>query len=416
MRFDNYVALPLPQFFSYFRTAEQRRKRMSTHSRAVSRGTIALILTLRLGIQAPILESQEAQTLSYGVPEDVGMSAAVLSGALGVYEEAIERGELVGAVVLVARKGRIVLHEALGWRDKEQGLPMERNSLFRMASNTKPLVSTGIAKLVEQGRLAYSDLVRTHIPEWDNYRAGFITIGQLLSHSSGLRISSLFLQPLAPNTTLQKEAARFGDVGASVPPGETYSYNNPGYNTLAALVEIGSGQLLEAYLKSIVYRPLGMADSYNHQAGHKLDGKLNRMGAVYYERGSNGEWEPGGTPGGPVAYPFARGSGGMISTAWDYAVFCQMFLNGGVYDGVRILETETVELMTSPKIQMPGGGGYGYGWSITDGTYGHGGSDGTNAWVDPEREIIGLVFTQTPRGRVSLDRFRQLVNLSIEGR
>ena len=416
MRFDNYVALPLPQFFSYFRTAEQRRKRMSTHSRAVSRGTIALILTLRLGIQAPILESQEAQTLSYGVPEDVGMSAAVLSGALGVYEEAIERGELVGAVVLVARKGRIVLHEALGWRDKEQGLPMERNSLFRMASNTKPLVSTGIAKLVEQGRLAYSDLVRTHIPEWDNYRAGFITIGQLLSHSSGLRISSLFLQPLAPNTTLQKEAARFGDVGASVPPGETYSYNNPGYNTLAALVEIGSGQLLEAYLKSIVYRPLGMTDSYNHQAGHKLDDKLNRMGAVYYERGSNGEWEPGGTPGGPVAYPFARGSGGMISTAWDYAVFCQMFLNGGVYDGVRILETETVELMTSPKIQMPGGGGYGYGWSITDGTYGHGGSDGTNAWVDPEREIIGLVFTQTPRGRVSLDRFRQLVNLSIEGR
>ena len=416
MRSGNYVALPLPQFFSYFGTAEQRRKRMSTHSRAVSRGTIALILTLRLGIQAPILESQEAQTLSYGVPEDVGMSAAVLSGALGVYEEAIERGELVGAVVLVARKGRIILHEALGWRDKEQGLPMERNSLFRMASNTKPLVSTGIAKLVEQGRLAYSDLVRTHIPEWDNYRAGFITIGQLLSHSSGLRISSLFLQPLAPNTTLQIEAARFGNVGASVPPGETYSYNNPGYNTLAALVEIGSGQLLEAYLKGIVYHPLGMADSYNHQAGHKLDGKLNRMGAVYYERGSNGEWEPGGTPGGPVAYPFARGSGGMISTAWDYAVFCQMFLNGGVYDGVRILETETVELMTSPKIQMPGGGGYGYGWSITDGTYGHGGSDGTNAWVDPEREIIGLVFTQTPRGRVSLDRFRQLVNLSIEGR
>ena len=414
MRFGNYVALPLPQFFSYFRIAEQRRKRMNTHSRAVSRGTIALILTL--GVLVPALESQEVRTLSYGIPEDVGMSAAVLSGALGVYEEAIERGELVGAVVLVARRGRIVLHEALGWRDKEQGLPMERNSLFRMASNTKPLVSTGIAKLVEQGRLEYSDLVRTHIPEWDNYRAGFITIGQLLSHSSGLRISSLFLQPLAANTTLKKEAARFGDVGAAVPPGETYSYNNPGYNTLAALMEIGSGQLLEDYLKDIVYRPLGMSDSYNHKAGHKLDGKLNRMGAVYYERGSNGEWEPGGTPGGPTAYPFARGSGGMISTAWDYAVFCQMFLNRGIYDGVRILEPETVELMTSPKIEVPGGGGYGYGWRITDGTYGHGGSDGTNAWLDPEREIIGLVFTQTPRGRVSLDRFRQLVNLSIEER
>ena len=387
---------------------------MSTYSRAVRRTAIALILTI--GVLAPDLQSQEAQTLSYGAPEDVGMSAAVLTGALGVYEEAIERGELVGAVVLVARRGRIVLHEALGWRDKEQGLPMERNTLFRMASNTKPLVATGIAKLIEQGRLEYTDLVRTHIPEWDNYRAGFITVGQLLSHSSGLRISSLFLQPLAANTTLQKEAARFGSVGASVPPGETYSYSNPGYNTLAALVEIGSGQLLEDYLKDIAYRPLGMADSYNHQAGHKLDGKLNRMGAVYYERGSNGEWEPGGTPGGPVAYPFARGSGGMISTTWDYAVFCQMFLNGGIYNGVRILEPETVELMTSPKIQVSGGGGYGYGWRITDGIYGHGGSDGTNAWVDPERGIIGLVFTQTPSGRVSLDRFRQLVNLSIEER
>jgi CubicO group peptidase (beta-lactamase class C family) len=106
----------------------------------------------------------------------------------------------------------------------------------------------------------------------------------------------------------------------------------------------------------------------------------------------------------------------MISTAWDYAVFCQMFLNGGIYDDVQILEPESVELMTSPKIPVPGGGGYGYGWRIADGTYGHGGSDGTNAWVDPERGIIGLVFTQTPRGRVSLDRFRQLVNLSIEER
>ena len=403
-----------PHFFGWVGTVEQKRRSMSTYSRAVRRTAIALILTI--GVLAPDLQSQEAQTLSYGAPEDVGMSAAVLTGALGVYEEAIERGELVGVVVLVARRGRIVLHEALGWRDKEQGLPMERNTLFRMASNTKPLVATGIAKLIEQGRLEYTDLVRTHIPEWDNYRAGFITVGQLLSHSSGLRISSLFLQPLAANTTLQKEAARFGSVGASVPPGETYSYSNPGYNTLAALVEIGSGQLLEDYLKDIAYRPLGMADSYNHQAGHKLDGKLNRMGAVYYERGSNGEWEPGGTPGGPVAYPFARGSGGMISTTWDYAVFCQMFLNGGIYNGVRILEPETVELMTSPEIQVSGGGGYGYGWRITDGIYGHGGSDGTNAWVDPERGIIGLVFTQTPSGRVSLDRFRQLVNLSIEER
>ena len=387
----------------------------------------AIALVTAAALSPPSLESQQPRTLSYGQPEDVGMSSAVLSGALGLYEEAVERGDLVGAVVLVAREGRIVLHEAVGLKDKEHDLPMERNTMFRMASNTKPVVATAIGQLVEQDQIEYDDLVRQYIPAWDNYRAGFITIEQLLSHSSGLRISSLFLRPLMePSSehpdapTLQLEAARFGEVGAAVPPGETYSYNNPGFNTLGALVEIASDQLLEARLRSTIYGPLGMDDSYNHRAGHELDGKLDRMGAVYYERGDDGEWMPGGTPGGPVAYPFARASGGMISTAWDYAIFLQMFLNGGVYDGVRILQPETVELMTSPKIHVGGEGSeasyYGYGLRIADGTYGHSGSDGTNAWVDPEREIIGLVFTQTPRGRPPVERFRQLVNLSIEER
>ena len=375
-----------------------------------------LVLLVAVGLSAPRLESQQVHTLSYGAPEDVGMSPAVLAGALGTYEEAVERGDLVGAVVLVARHGRVVLHEAIGLRDKERGLPMELNTLFRMASNTKPVVATAVAQLVEQEKLDYTDLVREYIPEWDNYRAGFITIGQLLSHTGGLRINTLFLEPLGENPTLQSEAARFGAVGAEVTPGLAYDYSNPGYNTLGALVEIASGQLLEDYLKAAIYEPLGMVDSYNHRAGHTLDGKLDRMGPAYYERDSDGEWVPGGTPGGPEEFPFARGSGGMISTAWDYAIFAQMFLNGGIYDGVRILEPESVELMTSPKVAISERTSYGYGWRITDGTYGHSGSDGTNAWIDPDRGIVGLVFTQTPEGRPSLDRFRQLVNLAIEER
>lgn len=370
----------------------------------------------------PALAAQEARTLSYGEPEEVGMSRAVLEGALGLYHEAVERGDIVGAVLLVARKGRIVLHEAVGMRDKERGLPMERNSMFRMASNTKPVVATAVAQLVEEGKLSYDDLVREYIPEWDNYRAGFITVGHLLAHSSGLRIPTLFLQPLGENPTLQSESARFGAIGAEVTPGETYSYNNPGYNTLGALVEIASGQLLEDRLMETVYGPLGMADSYNHHAAHEVGGKVDRMGSVYYQRGPDGDWAPGGTPGGPVAFPFARASGGMISSAWDYAVFSQMFLNGGTYDGAEILTPESVGLMTSPKIHIGGEGDeasyYGYGWRLADGTYGHGGSDGTNAWLDPDREIIGLVFTQTPRGDnrgTRLERFRELVNLSLEG-
>lgn len=388
---------------------------------------IGCMLLLLAGATVLHAVQPEPRTLSYGRPEDVGMSPAVLDGAVGLYREAVERGDLVGAVLLVARQGRVVVHETVGLRDRERGLPMERDTLFRMASNTKPLVATAVAQLVEQRKLRYSDLVREHLSGWDNYRSGFVTIGHLLSHTSGLRIPTLFLEPLMASSaehpeapTLQLEAARFGSVGAEVAPGESYSYSNPGYNTLAALVEMASGQLLEDYLAGAVYEPLGMTDSYNHRAGHAVGGKLDRMGAVYYRRGDDGQWVAGGTPGGPTAYPFARGSGGMISTAWDYAVFCQTFLNGGIYDGRRILSEDSVALMTSPKVRVAREGTdashYGYGWRLADGVYGHSGSDGTDAWVDPEREIIGLAFTQTPGGRVPVDRFRQIVNLSVERR
>ena len=236
------------------------RRRLTLHPEASdmrfhprkSLAQVALALLAVAALGAAELQAQHDYTLSYGHAEDVGMSPSVLAGAVGLYQEAVERGDLVGAVILIVRKGRVVVHEAVGMRDQELGLPMERNTMFRMASNTKPLIATAIAQLVEKGKLSYTDLVRERIPEWDNYRAGFITIGQLLSHSSGLRIPTLFLRPLMEATaehrdapTLQLEAARFGEIGAAVPPGEAYRYSNPGYNTLAALVEIASGKLLE---------------------------------------------------------------------------------------------------------------------------------------------------------------------------
>ena len=164
-----------------------------------------------------------------------------------------------------------------------------------------------------------------------------------------------------------------------------------------------------------------MDDSYHHEVDEKMDGKLDRMSVVYYQRGGEGEWVPGWSPGDPPQVPFVRASGGMISTAEDYVVFCQMFLNGGVYDGRRYLSEESVALMTSPKIRTnPESGGparhYGYGWSVTeDGVYSHGGSDGTNAFVDPSRQLVVLVFTQTPRGKNPVGRFLEVVNLAMEG-
>ncbi len=369
----------------------------------------------------------QGTVVSRGTPAEVGMSAGVLAGGVALYEEAIASGEVVGAVLLVARDGKIVLHEALGWRDRARDIAMEPNTLFRMASNTKPVVATGIAMLVEDGKLAYDDLVREHIPSWDNYRAGFINIGHLLSHSSGLRIPTLFLQPyMEPSArhpdapTLQLEVARFGDVGAEVTPGTSYSYNNPGYNTLGALTEMASGILLDEYLDQEIYTPLGMHDSYHHEVDEKMDGKLDRMSVVYYERDGEGGWVPGWTPGDEPQVPFVRASGGMISTAEDYVIFCQMFLNGGVYDGRRYLSEESVALMTSPKIRTnPGSDGppsyYGYGWSVSaDGVFAHGGSDGTNAFVDPDNGLIVLAFTQTPRGARPVGRFLEVVRDAIE--
>ncbi len=364
-------------------------------------------------------------TLSSGTPDEVGMSASVLDAGVALYREAVRRGDLVGAVLLVAKNGKVVLHEAVGSRDQAAGLPMLKNTMFRMASNTKPTIATSIGILVEQGDLDYEAPVRTYIPSFDNYRAGFIQVRHLLNHTSGFRIGTLFMPPLmqpsaehpdAPN--LRLEAARFGEVGASVLPGTSYSYSNPGFNTLGALVEMASGMSLDRFLDERIYTPLGMVDSYNHEIAEKLNGKLDRMGAVYYERDTAGQWVPGWTPGDAPQIPFVRASGGMISTAWDYAIFCQMYLNGGIYGGKRILSEESVRRITSdtylaggehdPERGVPVG--YGFGWSVApDGTFSHTGSDGTAAWVDPNRNLIVLVFTQTPRGANPTAKFLELV-------
>lgn len=381
---------------------------------------LASIAMMFAAMAAPLaVAAQATPTLSRGAPQDVGMSPAVLEAGVGLYREAVERGDLVGAVLLVARDGKVVLHEAIGARNAEANLPMEKNTMFRMASNTKPVIATAIAMLVERGDLSLDDPVRKYIPSFDNYRSGFMTVRHLLSHTSGFRINTLFLEPYAPSgdngePTLQTEVARFGEVGAAVTPGTTYSYSNPGYNTLGALVEIASRQPLEVFLRDAIYTPLGMSDSYHLEVAEKLDGKLDRMGAVYYRRDESGRWTPGWKPGDPPQVPFVRASGGMISIAWDYAIFLQMHLNGGAYGEVRLLEAETAGLMREDHTPE-GGSAYGFGWHLLeDGVFGHGGSDGTAAWIDPARGVIGIVLTQTPRGRNPRDRFMKLVNLSIE--
>ena len=367
-------------------------------------------------------------TLSSGKPSEVGMDATILEAGVNMYRKAIERDEVRSAVILIARKGRVVVHEALGWKDKEGGIRLKKNAMFRMASNTKPVVATAIAILAEQGKLRFDDPVHRHIKSFDNANASEIMLHHLLTHTSGFRIKPIFFKPLIeksakhPNApSLKLEVDRFGEVGAAEPIGKSYSYSNAGFNTLGAVVETKSGKPLEIYLDQLIYEPLRMNDSYHHEVADKLDGKLNRMSVVYYKR--DGKWIQGWKPGQPPKYPFVRASGGMISTAMDYAVFCQMYLNGGTYGGKRILKPATVKLMTTPhteslytfdeKAKQPHY--YGYGWRVhKDGVFGHTGSDGTAAWVDPEDQLIVLAFTQSPAGSKLRDRFFKLVQLAIE--
>ena len=326
------------------------------------------VAALSLYLLAVPLFAQDV-TLSTGTPAEAGLDATILKAGVHLFEEAVRKDELRNVVLLVARHGKIALHEAIGWKDKKRGIPLKKDAMFRMASNTKPTIATAIGILADEGKLSYNDNVRKYLPSFDNYRSGFIKIYHLLTHTSGFRIKPLFFSPLiaksaehpnAPN--LRLEVDRFGKVGATEPVGATYSYSNAGFNTLGALIEVISGQSLEQFLKMRIYTPLGMHDSYNHE------------------------------------------------------------IAGGIYNGKRILKEKTVKLMTSPQtasVYTPAErerqkSFYGYGWQVyKDGVFGHTGSDGTAAWVDPNHELIVLVFTQSPCKENPRTRFFKLVQTAI---
>jgi CubicO group peptidase (beta-lactamase class C family) len=369
--------------------------------------SLASALALSLVLQAP-------PPLPAAPPASVGVDAAKLQDAVALYRQAVERDDVRGAVLYVARRGKVVLHEAVGWRHHAYRVPMERDSLFRMASNTKPVVAAAVLDLMEEGRLALSDTAAKHLKSFDNDKSRHITIAQLLTHSSGLRIGPI-MYPFADGEepSLQAAVAKFGAEGPAAKPG-AYAYNNAGYNTLGAIVEVAAGMPLETYLKTRIYDPLGMADSLNHED----PSKLQRMATVYRgRRGRNGgpvAFTQGFTPGDAPDYPIIRASGGMISTASDYARFLEMYRLGGAYAGVRILNESTVRAATQPHVKINATSGYGHGWMVReDGTYSHSGSDGTMAWVDPKRELIGMVLTQSPGGNNPTAEFRKLIESAV---
>ena len=354
-----------------------------------------------------------ASDLTVGRATEVGVDPETLTRAASLIEEAVTKDKIPGAVILVVRQGKIILHQAFGHRNLQRTRPMQTDSLFRMASNSKAITAAGIMLLAEDGKLDLDKSVGTYLKAFQNERWNEITLRHLLTHTSGIRIKPLFFTPLVQKSAnypqapdLRLEVNRFAARAPLEPAGKTYSYNNACYNTLAAVIEEVTGSYKQ-HLDERIYQPLGMFDSCNHES----DADHNRMSTVF-RRQRDGTWSEGWKPGDAPDWPFPRGSGGMVSSARDYALFCQMLLNKGRYGNKQILQSDSVTEMTNPQAKhCEAAINYGLGWTVNEqgGTFSHSGSDGTYVWVDPNRDLIGMLLTQCNGTKPPRSEFRKLV-------
>ncbi len=393
------------------------------------RGALAVAAVL----VAPI--ALRGQELPGAAPESVGLSSERLERVTDALEDYVSRGRLPGAVAMVLRDGKVVYSEAVGYRDVEAGDPMTTDAIFRIASQTKALVSVGIMMLQEEGALLISDRVSRHLPSFANTSVaeevdggGYevvparrpITIRDLLTHTAGIGYGNgpggdrweaagitgwYFAHRDEP---VRETVDRMPGLPFQAQPGEAWVY---GYNTdiLGAVIEAASGQALDEFLRRRIFEPLGMRDTHFYLP----PGKADRLAAVYglrddLTRAPDG---PGmDTQGQYVEGPRRSFSGGagLLSTARDYGRFLQMLLNGGALGDRRLLAPSTVALMTENHVGdlFPGAGmGFGLGFSVREdvgeggvpgsvGEYGWGGAYHSTYWVDPVERLVVVYFTQ----------------------
>ena len=386
---------------------------------------VSLLLAIFLGFSCTTLNTESSNILNYGTPLEVGMSSTKIEAAENFYKDALKQNKVLGYQILVARKGKVVLHAANGVRDYEKQLPFKKHTLVNVASNTKSLVAIAILKLADEGKLSIEDYVSKHIDEFNESDSRKITIKQLLLHKGGFMNFTPFLGEITQNSikepeapSLIVEAKKIGKAGPDVEPGTKYRYNNLGYNVLGAIIEKVSGKKLHIYFKENIYTPLEMNDTF-----HLLSNiDTTKMAKQYYIH--NKKWKLMDV----MFTPFARANAGTITTAWDFAKIFQMLVNKGTYNNIEILKKPTVKKATSPIIKiseaylseevekslgLPTSEWYeyrdarslnidnhrGYGFVISDnGGYSHAGIYGTFAYADPKEELVIILFTQSIYG------------------
>lgn len=404
-----------------------------------------VLLALACAGLSQVIRSQTAGTLlREATPSAAGFSAERIERIDRFIQGYVDRGALNGATALVARNGKIVYYKAFGHSNLQQRTPMRKDQLFRIASMTKPIVSVAAMMLYEEGKFNLDDPLSRFIPAFKNPRVldtynaadttyttvpakSEITIRQVLNHTSGIgyaQIGSAQANAIyyrnringgigTPYSTLKEMISRVASLPLFNHPGEKFLY---GLNTdvLGYLVEVISGMPLDQYLEKNIFSRLGMKDTYFFLPKEKQ----SRLTQLYKqdEKGRlvlqdsviplNGDFfrDFPKTPGGS----YFSGGAGLSSTAYDYAIFCQMLLNGGEYNGARILAPSTIRLMTANQIgdiqiwndpRNPNKFGLGFGiytegternTPAKAGTYDWAGMFATHFWIDPKNGIVAV--------------------------
>lgn len=413
------------------------------------------LIPILLGLSFSASADTPPSGLPMAEPESVGMSAQRLTRIDDFMQRYIDDEMVAGTVTLVARKGKVVHFKAQGMKDVERGLEMTTDTIFRMASMTKPIASVALMMLYEEGWFQLDDPISDWLPEFSDMMIEVenadgttrlepaqtpISFTHILTHTAGLMNSyrgDIARYSEVSQVRGDEDLASWTERLATLPlryePGTRWEYS-AATSVVGRLVEVISGQDLDTFLRERIFEPLQMPDTHFYLPEHKVD----RFATLYGPNPDDGNrmmlTEVGDANSRYVAEPttFFSGAGGLVSTAHDYIRFQQMMLNGGELDGVRLLGPKTVELIFAnhtgdlPLWLSGPGMGFGLGYSVvldravahtsdTEGSVSWGGAFGTLFWIDPAEELVAIVLTQIrPYSHIRIrEGFHNVVNQAI---
>lgn len=394
--------------------------------------TLTSVLLFILNVVFP--QSSKSQLLSSD-PEELGFYGDRLQRLDKMMNEYLKNNWIPGAVVLITRNGKIAYHKAYGYSNIEKKTALKKDDIFRLASQTKAITSLAAMMLWEEGKFLLDDPVSKYIPEFKNPTVlksfdandssyttepakSEITIRQLLTHTSGIdyaaigsnELKAIYAKAGVPAGigtnigTLSEKMKILGKLPLKHQPGERWTY---GLNSdlLGYLIEIWSGMTLDEFFRKKIFDPLGMKDTYFYLPKEKSSRLVaihtNKDGEIKVLKDSSFENVSPDYPNSSGKY--YSGGAGLSGTIEDYAKFLQLFLNGGEYNGVRLLSRKTVELMLTPQ-DVKQGPRFGLGFALETeendyqsplsiGSFSWGGAFNTSYWADPKENLIGIIYT-----------------------